>query len=154
MGVGLLVLGVAFLVAEIFLPSGLFGVSGFISFIIGIFMIAPNVYFAVSSIALSIIFFAFILFILAKSIPKNSLYKTLLLKTKLDSEGGFLSSKENTNHIGEIMEVDTFLRPSGRIKKDDVIYDAMSESEFIEKGQKVKVVGNKGYILIVKRFEE
>ena len=111
MGVGLLVLGVAFLVAEIFLPSGLFGVSGFISFIIGIFMIAPNVYFAVSIIALSIIFFAFILFILAKSIPKNSLYKTLLLKTKLDSEGGFLSSKENTNHIGEIMEVDTFLRP-------------------------------------------
>jgi len=117
-------------------------------------MIAPNVYFAVSIIALSIIFFAFILFILAKSIPKNSLYKTLLLKTKLDSEGGFLSSKENTNHIGEIMEVDTFLRPSGRIKKDDIIYDAMSESEFIEKGQKVKVVGNKGYILIVKRFEE
>ena len=57
MGVGLLVLGVAFLVAEIFLPSGLFGVSGFISFIIGIFMIAPNVYFAVSIIALSLLLY-------------------------------------------------------------------------------------------------
>lgn len=154
MGVCLLVLGVAFLVAEIFLPSGLFGLSGFISFVIGIFIIAPNIYFAIGIISLSILLFAFILFVLTKTIPKNSLYKTLLLKTKLDSEGGFLSSKENTTHIGEIMEVDTFLRPSGRVKKDDIIYDAMSESEFIEKGQKVKVVGNKGYILIVKRFEE
>ncbi len=29
----------------------------------------------------------------------------------------------------------------------------MSEGEFIEKNEKVKVVGNKGYILIVKKLE-
>ena len=52
------------------------------------------------------------------------------------------------------MQVDTFLRPSGRVKKDGKTYDAMSDSEFIEKGEFVEVIGNRGYILLVKRVEK
>lgn len=154
MGMWYIGIGVLLLIAELFLPGGFFGFVGFVIFVIGVVAITPDLFTAIIVIVLSLLLFAVILFLVAQSIPKNSLYKTLLLKTKLAKEEGFLSSKENDSHIGEIMEVETKLRPSGRLKKDGKFYDAMSESEFIQKGEMVEVVGNKGYILLVRRVQQ
>ena len=153
MGHIFLILGVAFLVAEIFLPSGAFGVIGFCMFVTGVFRITGSIYFTMLAVVLAVAVLFIILLFIAGSLPKTNLYKTLLLNTKLGSKEGVLASKENDTHIGEIMQVDTFLRPSGRIKKDGKVYDALSDSEFIEKGEFVEVVGNRGYILLVKRAE-
>ncbi len=153
-GEKLLFLGVALMLIEAFIPGfGVFGVSGILTFIVGIVLVSPNIYYAIAIIAVVVGIFAIIFALIAKKIPKGSLYKTLFLKTNLNNEEGFLSSKDNNKHLGEVMIVDTFLRPSGKVKKDDNVYDAMSEGEFIEKNEKVKVVGNKGYILIVKKLE-
>ena len=154
MGHIFLLIGVAFLVAEIFLPSGAFGVIGFCLFVAGVYMMTGSVYFTILAVILAVAVLFIILLLIAGELPKSNLYKTLLLNTKLGNSEGVLASKENDTHIGEIMQVDTFLRPSGRVKKDGKVYDAMSDSEFIEKGEFVEVVGNRGYILLVKRVEK
>ena len=154
MGHIFLLIGVAFLVAEIFLPSGAFGVIGLCLFVAGVYMMTGSVYFTILAVILAVAVLFIILLLIAGALPKSNLYKTLLLNTKLGNSEGVLASKENDTHIGEIMQVDTFLRPSGRVKKDGKVYDAMSDSEFIEKGEFVEVVGNRGYILLVKRVEK
>ena len=154
MGHIFLLIGVAFLVAEIFLPSGAFGVIGFCLFVAGVYMMTGSVYFTILAVILAVAVLFIILLLIAGALPKSNLYKTLLLNTTLGNSEGVLASKENDTHIGEIMQVDTFLRPSGRVKKDGKVYDAMSDSEFIEKGEFVEVVGNRGYILLVKRVEK
>lgn len=154
MGHIFLLIGVAFLVAEIFLPSGAFGVIGFCLFVAGVYMMTGSVYFTILAVILAVAVLFIILLFISGALPKSNLYKTLLLNTKLGNSEGVLASKENDTHIGEIMQVDTFLRPSGRVKKDGKVYDAMSDSEFIEKGEFVEVVGNRGYILLVKRVEK
>ena len=154
MGHIFLIVGIAFLFAEIFLPSGAFGVIGFCLFIAGVYTMTGSVYFTILAVILAVAVLLIILLFIAGSLPKSNLYKTLLLSTKLGSNEGVLASKENDTHIGEIMQVDTFLRPSGRVKKDGKVYDALSDSEFIEKGEFVEVVGNRGYILLVKRVEK
>ena len=113
-----------------------------------------SVYFTILAVILAVAVLLIILLFIAGSLPKSNLYKTLLLSTTLGNSEGVLASKENDTHIGEIMQVDTFLRPSGRVKKDGKTYDALSDSEFIEKGEFVEVIGNRGYILLVKRVEK
>lgn len=154
MGNILLLIGASLILVEAFIPGfGVFGISGIIILILGIIFVSPSIYYAIAIISIIFAVLAIIVALISKKIPKGSLYRTLFLRTNLTDEEGFLSSKENNNHIGEIMTVDTFLRPSGKVKKEDSVYDAISEGEFIEKGEKVKVVGNKGYILLVKRAD-
>lgn len=56
--------------------------------------------------------------------------------------------------IGRIAEVIMELRPSGSIKIDGKMYDATSQSFYIEKGSTVKVVDLKGPYFIVEVAEE
>lgn len=155
MGQWLLVIGFILILIELFIPGfGVFGISGIISILVSIVLLSPNIYYAVFAILFALALLALIFFFVIKDMSKKNLYRTLFLGTKLKNEDGFISSKENDLHLGEIMLVDTFLRPSGKVKKDGNVYDAMSEGEFIQKDEQVVVVGNKGYILIVKRLKD
>jgi len=44
----------------------------------------------------------------------------------------------------------TVLRPSGKIKIDDNVYDAFTRGDFIEKGKEIEVVNEEGTSLQVK----
>ncbi len=47
----------------------------------------------------------------------------------------------------------TILRPSGRIEIDDVLYDAYTRGEYIEKGDKVVVISQEGTSLKVRSMQ-
>lgn len=52
--------------------------------------------------------------------------------------------KEGTAH--------TILRPSGKVKIEDNIYDAFTRGSYIENGDKVRVIGEEGNALLVKKI--
>ena len=43
------------------------------------------------------------------------------------------------------------MRPSGRIMIDDAIYDAYTRGEYLEKGEKIKVIAAEGTSLKVQK---
>lgn len=148
----LLLVGFILIVVEMFIPGfGIFGISGIISIIVSIVLLSPNMYYATIFILCFIVFITIVFVFIVKNISNLKFGTKLFLGTKLKEEDGFLSSKENNSFIGQDMITDTVLRPSGKVIKDGVIYDAMSNGELIEKDEKVTVIGNKGYILIVQR---
>lgn len=150
--IGLVLIGIEFLVPGF----GVFGISGITLLLfssISLLSTPYGIFFLVAAFVITVAVFAAVIVmavkVFKKSVPK-SLQNTLFLDKSLRTEDGFVSSTENTSHLGEIMTVDSFLRPSGKIVKDGVVYDAISENKFIEKGKSVVVIGNKGYILVVK----
>ncbi len=43
------------------------------------------------------------------------------------------------------------MRPSGRIMIDDTVYDAYTRGEYLEKGEKIKVIASEGTSLKVQK---
>jgi membrane-bound serine protease (ClpP class) len=45
----------------------------------------------------------------------------------------------------------TVLRPSGKVFIDEIVYDAFTRGEYVEKGESIEVVGIEGVTLRVKK---
>jgi membrane-bound serine protease (ClpP class) len=74
---------------------------------------------------------------LSDRIGHKGLFRRVALTTDLETS---VSVPERTALIGREGRAETVLRPSGKVKIDDEWYDGVSESGFIEKGTKVKVI--------------
>ena len=57
-------------------------------------------------------------------------------------------------NVGDAGIALTFLRPSGKIKINDDVFDVITEGEFLEKGTPVKISEIKGNRIIVSRNKE
>lgn len=101
------------------------------------------VYFAVT-LLLSVI----IIGILARYLTPLFLKKSPLI-LKEDQEG-FSASEFDHQMIGKVGEVVTELKPAGHIMIEGALFPALSEAGFIDKGKTVKVVGGRGFHLIVR----
>ena len=84
--------------------------------------------------------FGLILYISSK-IGSKGLFKNIALNETMETSEGYIGvSMDQVQLIGKIGEASTVLRPSGKVKIDGVVYDAISIQSFIEKGASVKVV--------------
>jgi len=71
----------------------------------------------------------------------RGVFAGLALESELDTRDGFLGvESQPADMIGRTGKAESVLRPSGRVRIDDEIYDAVSEYGFIERGQEVKVI--------------
>ena len=83
--------------------------------------------------------FASIIYISSK-IGSKGLFKKMALETSLDKKDGYVGvSMKEVELLGKTGVAATVLRPSGKVRIDDVTYDAISEQDFIEKGTEVRV---------------
>ncbi|MGY8793108.1 MAG: NfeD family protein, partial [Gammaproteobacteria bacterium] len=64
---------------------------------------------------------------------------------------GYTSSFYNKSLIGSVGTVVSVMRPSGRIMIDDAMYDAYTRGEYLEKGEKIKVIAAEGTSLKVQK---
>ena len=60
-------------------------------------------------------------------------------------------SKEQLKLVGKIGFAHTVFKPSGKLIYNGSVYDAMSNGEFIEQGEKIKIVEIKNNTIIVKK---
>jgi len=83
---------------------------------------------------------------------KNGLLQRIALTSVQNVSDGFVSIPEEiTTLTDKIGIADTMLRPSGKVRIDDKMYDAMSEFGYIDKGEAIRVTRSEsGQVYVVK----
>jgi membrane-bound serine protease (ClpP class) len=154
------IVGLGLLVAEIFIIPG-FGVAG-ISGIILIFasiilsLLGNKPFIDMESVSLAIIqvsgaiLFALIgIFILAKYLPNSRAFNKLVLSHSEKSEQGFVSYPSEKDLLGKEGIAFTTLRPGGTAEIDGKRIDVVANSEYIDKGARIKVLRVEGVKVVV-----
>lgn len=161
-----LVLGVVLLMIEIFaIPGfGLVGISGLVLIFGSLLLMMLNnqgfdfsyvswVEFNQSFFSLALAIVASVLLVLY-ALPKvlsNRRFKDIALQTAQSSEDGFISASLNQKMTGKFGIAYTVLRPSGKVKVENVLYNASTLGDFIEKDSEIEVIGQEGASLRVKK---
>ncbi|MCH8330824.1 MAG: nodulation protein NfeD, partial [Bacteroidetes bacterium] len=162
------VVGVILLALEIFVIPG-FGVAGVLG---GTFVLTgltlsliqnvnfdfsftgfDEAVFALFRVVISIIIPFVLVLIFGKSIIDSHLVQTLVLNETQRSEEGFTSAKYDgsKNMVGSTGIAATPLKPSGKVIVNGDYHDAITEGEWIEKDQAIKIIKTSGYSVIVEK---
>ncbi|HPB34464.1 MAG TPA: NfeD family protein [Caldisericia bacterium] len=150
----LFILGLVLLLVEVFLIPGfgIAGISGIILIFVSTFLTLGGGAKALYSIGIVAVILLILFIILLLLFPKLPIWKKFGLKEKLETEKGYTSYTKIDELIGKKGVVITTLRPSGTIEIDGKKYDALSLGEFIEKGEKIKVIKVEGGKIIVEKI--
>ena len=84
---------------------------------------------------------------------KGSLWARLTLSTSQENADGYVGVEKDLldSMIGKEGVAETDLRPGGKVAIDDTTYDAMSDGQYIERGNRVRVTATSSGQLVVKR---
>lgn len=163
------IIGLILIALELFvIPGfGIAGISGIILVITGLTLsLLENVDFdfqyvnkqAIERALLTVITgvvvgFGLVLY-LSSRIGSGKYFGKLALKATLDNKEGFVGVDMSAiNIVGMQGVASTVLRPSGKVKVDNVYYDAVSLDGFIDKGVAVRVVRFETGQLYVEKLE-
>ena len=151
----LLILGLIFLVAELFHPGfGAFGVLGLVAFGLDILISSKTVAQGLLFTALAAIIVLIFLIIGARLIVKGKMPKKLVLKEENGGTEGFYAMEDNTALLGKQGTAVTVLRPSGIACIGGERADVVTAGEFIEKDAPLRVVEVEGGRIVVARDME
>lgn len=153
--IAVFVAGLALIALEVFVIPG-FGAAGIlgITCVVGslIFMMLANDYFDFDFVAARDIMVAatvvlggmagsiILLFVLGYHFTKTNLFRKVALTDTQSSDKGFTSTFYTEDLMGKEGIAYTILRPSGRVEINEVLYDAYTRGEYIEKGEKIVVI--------------
>lgn len=154
-------IGVILILAEVFFIPG-FGVPG----VLGITMILGSIFFSLfdsdfvfdfSGLQMVIIQFAFTLLgvlilvaLIIKYLPKSKPFSNFILKDETSATEGFLSNPDYHFLVNKNGKTITQLRPAGMVDIENTRYDVVTEGEFVELNQQVKVIKVEGVKIVVK----
>ena len=153
----LFIVGVILIAVEIFaIPGfGVTGVLGIIFVLTGLTLsMTGNMGLDFTGVALTALVKSFFIVVIAmfaslilsfyfgKKILTSTIFGHLALDSEQLKEAGFTSSDSTyQSMVGNLGVAFTVLRPAGKVKTGDDIFDATAEAGFIEKGKKVRVTG-------------
>jgi membrane-bound serine protease (ClpP class) len=95
----------------------------------------------------------FLLFAFGANLPNTRFYSRVALVDTQQSAQGYVSNPKTQNMVGKTGIANTVLRPSGKVIIDDVMYDAHTRGEYIEKGTLIEVISDEGPALKVRLKE-
>jgi membrane-bound serine protease (ClpP class) len=55
-------------------------------------------------------------------------------------------------HLGTVVEADTALRPAGKIRVGDNVYEARTAGEFVDQGVRVRITALRGTEFLVEKI--
>ncbi|PAD66922.1 hypothetical protein CHH83_21660 [Bacillus sp. 7586-K] len=147
------VLGIAFIVAELFVPGGILGVLGFASIVASLYIASGNVMNMTISLLIAFVIAIVASILLVKVFGKRmKLFNKFILRDSTNTKSGYVSNKSRNDLIGKEGTALTILRPSGTALIIDERVDVVSEGTYIEKGQKIKVVKVEGSRIVVREI--
>ena len=166
--IAVLFVGIALIALEVFVIPG-FGIAGIagIACAVGalIFIMLGNDNFnfdfvptreittAATVVGVGIFGSIILLFVLGYRFTQSNMFKRVALVTTQDKDDGYVATFYRKELIGQEGIAMTILRPSGRIEIDDEVYDAYTRGEYIEAGEKVKVISQEGTSLKVRAIK-
>ncbi|KAF0203625.1 MAG: membrane-bound serine protease [Bacteroidetes bacterium] len=162
------IIGVILLLVELFaIPGfGVAGISGIILIVTGLTLsMIDNIGFNFTGVPFQGVVVAFFIVIIAsffslissffltrKLFGGHTMFGDLALLTTQQSNEGYVSSDAHyTEMKGTEGIAFTMLRPAGKVEIEDQIFDAVAESGFIDRGEKIKVVKYENAQLIVRK---
>ncbi|HEY4602678.1 MAG TPA: nodulation protein NfeD [Cerasibacillus sp.] len=149
----LLIVGIALIIAEFFVPGGILGLLGGGAIVGSLFLSGASV----SHMALSI-FIALVVAVVASVILfkkmglEKGLFRHIILKDSTTTEEGYVAHANRLELIGLEGQTITGLRPSGRAEFQDETLDVISEGTFIQQGERVKIVKVEGARIVVRKI--
>lgn len=157
--------GLLLIATEIFIIPGfgIAGISGILLVIASLFLSLiggrPFLDFEIISMAIiqlaAAITGAFILILLlAKFLPKSTVFNKLVLSTSTSADRGYVSNPDYKSLIGKEGVALTTLRPAGTAEIDGQKYDVVADSEYIKNGTKIKVLKTEGMRVVVVQIKE
>lgn len=149
-----LVLGVVLVLAELFVPGGILGTIGFIAIVFSLMAITESLGGMLLALGLTIGLILILVYVLYKVVPKDKFRNTLILKSTLNKDEGYISSQDLNSYIGKIGKTKSVLRPSGKIVVEGVIIDAVSQDVFIEAQKNVEIIFVDGTKVVVRERKD
>lgn len=161
----LFIAGIVLLALEIFVVPGfgITGISGIILILLSLFLaLTPNgPFFNYQNISVAIVQLTgalvgalILVFLLAKFLPKSTVFNRLILADAEKAEQGFVSYPSEKELIGAEGVALTTLRPAGSAEFNGKRVDVVADWEYIEKGKKIKVLRVEGIKVVVKEVKE
>jgi membrane-bound serine protease (ClpP class) len=165
--IAVFVIGCILLLVEIFvIPGfGIFGILGILGILTGLtlgmipndafdfsFVPAGDLFVALLTVILAAIAALVLIFFLAPKVNRWGAFRTIALATTQQRSAGYTSSIYQSSLLGKEGITSTRLMPSGRVIIEDEVYDAYSRGEFIDQGEKIKVISTEGTSLKVKKI--
>ncbi len=147
-------LGMGLLIIELYVPDfGAIGIVGFIAMAVAIYLKVGDftelVYLLIASLAVGIIVIVYFL----RSGKELNISPGFILTEALTSEKGYSSEKNYGFLLNEHGTVVSDLRPVGRAKIGEEIYEVISTAEMISSGELITVTRVQGAKVYVKRGE-
>lgn len=147
--------GIILLIIEAVAPGfGVPGIGGIIAIGIGIVLASPSVEVAMISIIVALIISILVAYLFIKYGQRSPIFDKIVLNTKQEGSSGYSSTIDKRSYLDKEGTVLTNLRPSGTIVVNDDRLDAVTEGQFIAKGEKIKVIKIEGSKVIVRKIKE
>ncbi len=161
-----LFVGILLLMAEVFVIPG-FGVAGIAGIILTVMSLVlimlNNDFFNFEFVAMGDIIRAtfaaiggisggmLLLFFGGARLTETKAFQRMALTDQQESSRGFSVNTSTIDMLGKKGISHTVLRPSGKVFIDEIVYDAFTRGEYVEKGESIEVVGIEGVTLRVKK---
>lgn len=151
----LFMIGVAFIIAELFLPGAIAGIIGLALIIGSILLAGGNVVHMGISVLIALIVAIVGMVIIMKFFGKNiKFFDKIILTDATDTEHGYVSNVNRYELVGRIAVSMTPLRPSGTIMLDGERIDAVTEGGYIDSKKAVKIIKVEGSRTVVREVKE
>nr|WP_263315113.1 NfeD family protein [Mammaliicoccus sp. Marseille-Q6498] len=149
----LFAIGVLLVIIELFVIGAILGILGFIAIISSFILVGENVLTMGMIIAVALILTTIEWVILVKGFNRKiPFFDKVILKDSTSKESGYTSHDDRSHLIGKECTTYTPLRPSGIILVDGERIDAVSDGNFIQKDQQVKIVQVEGTRVVVREI--
>ncbi|MBO8164108.1 MAG: nodulation protein NfeD [Brevibacillus sp.] len=152
--IGLFVLGVILMLAEIVLPGGIVGIIGFICLASGLVLAAYDTEQGLASLGIAALITAIVAFLLVKRYGVKGLLSKFVLKDELRSEAGYIAPRDQRELIGQTGTTLTPLRPAGIVRIGGKRVDAVSAGGYIAPAAEVVVIQVEGTRVVVEEREK
>lgn len=151
--IGLFLLGVVFLLLEVVLTGvGLFAVLGVSSIFVSLVWAMGGDVDAVQVMLAGLVIAVVIFALIVSRLPKSKLVSRVVLHERESAEAGYNSVEDYRMLLGKEGVVVSQLRPSGKVKIGDKVYDVVSFGAYIEEAERVVVEEIAGARIVVRRI--
>jgi len=149
----LFVLGVIFIVLEIFVPGGILGVLGLGAVITSFFLATDNIVDTGIALLIAMLVTVVAMIVLFTVFGKRiRLFDRIILRDSTNTEQGYVSNVSRIELVGQEGVTLTPLRPAGTAVIKEERIDVVTEGNFIGSNKRVRIVKAEGPRIVVREI--
>lgn len=151
----LLIIGLALVVAEFFVPGGIVGILGGVLIILSLLLAGANIMQMIIAILIALVIAIIGMVILMKFFGKKlHVLNRLVLMDATTTEEGYVSNVNRTELLGKVGTTLTPLRPSGTMVLGSERIDVVSEGGYVDANKHVEIIKVEGSRIVVRQTEK